>query len=326
MARAEFAILGAGAIGSIIAAHLARAGRSVVVLARGARASELERSGLRIRGLSDISVRVPVLTEPAKLGAAEVLIVAMKTPGTAAALEPLRGLELGVALSIQNGVLKDDLLCAAFGDGRVLGALANTSGEVLPSGEVLFTRNVSLPIGELGGGMSARAARIAAALEGAGIRSSAVADILPREWSKFVSWLALVSLAVTTRAATWRYLSDPDGAALIVRLVREAVLLARAQGVALSDEGALLPLGTLVTRSEEEAVAIVRRAGEEFRAGAPRHRMSALQDLEAGRALEIAETFGDAVRRAARLQLSLPLLETFHRLCAAIDRSARPGA
>lgn len=321
MARAEFAILGAGAIGSILGAHLARAGHSVILVARGARAGELERSGVRLRGLAEISIRVPVLTELAELEAAEVLIVAMKTPGTAAALEGLGRLEVGAALSIQNGVLKDDLLAEAFGRDRVLGALANTSGELLASGEVLFTRNVDLPIGELAGGVSARASRIAAAIDAAGVRSSAVANILPREWAKFASWLGFASLAVATRAQSWRYLTDPDCALLIVRIVREAIMLARAHGIDPSEEGALLPLGPIAQLAEEEAVAAVRRAGEQYRASAPRHRMSILQDLEAGKSLEIEETFGDAVRRAAHLELSVPLLEAFHRLCAGIART-----
>ena len=181
MSRAEFAVLGAGAIGSILAAHLAQAGHSVVVLARGERARAVEREGLRIRGLADLSVRVPVITDPAQLAAADTLIVAMKTHGTGAALERLRHLEVGTVLSLQNGVVKDELLAQAFGAGRVLGALADTSGELLPSGEVLFTRNVSLPVGEPAGGISERARRIAGLVDRAGVRSAAVADIEPRE-------------------------------------------------------------------------------------------------------------------------------------------------
>ena len=182
MSRAEFAVLGAGAIGSILAAHLAQAGHSVVVLARGERARAVEREGLRIRGLADLSVRVPVITDPAQLAAADTLIVAMKTHGTGAALERLRHLEVGTVLSLQNGVVKDELLAQAFGAGRVLGALADTSGELLPSGEVLFTRNVSLPVGEPAGGISERARRIAGLVDRAGVRSAAVADIVPRGW------------------------------------------------------------------------------------------------------------------------------------------------
>jgi 2-dehydropantoate 2-reductase len=321
--RAEVAVLGAGAIGSILGAHLARAGHSVAMLARGDRARALEREGLRIKGLAEFSVRVPVITDPAELQAADTLIVATKTPGTQAALSHLAHVEVGVALSIQNGILKNELLAQAFGTGRVLGALADTSGELLPSGEVLFTRNVNLPLGELAGGISARARRVAGMIDGAGVRSTAVADIVSMEWSKFTVWLALVSLAATTRSATWAYLADPDGAAVLVRLVREAAALATAQGIPLTEGAAALPLGMLLDVPERDAIETIRGIGEEMRRRAPNHRMSALQDLEAGRPLEVEETFGYAVRKAADLGLSLPLLEAFHHLLAGLDRIRR---
>lgn len=325
MNRAEFAILGAGAIGSILAAHLARAGHSVIVIARGERARAVERDGLRIKGLADFSVRVGVVVDPTQLEAAETLIVAMKTPGTEAALERLQHVRVGAALSIQNGVLKNELLARAFGADRVLGALADTSGELLPSGEVLFTRNVSLPIGELTGDISDRAQRIAGMIDAAGVRCTAVADIVAMEWSKFTVWLGLMSMAVTTRSASWRYLSDADCALVLVRLVREVAAVARAQGIALVDGATGTPLRTILDAPEPDAVAAVRKAGEQMRTRAPDHRMSALQDLEAGRPLEVEETFGYAARKARELGLSLPLLDSCHHLVAAIDRIRRAG-
>jgi 2-dehydropantoate 2-reductase len=326
MSRAEFAVLGAGAIGSILAAHLARAGHSVVVIARGDRARTVQREGLRIRGLAEFSTRVPVVTDPSELQAAETLIIAIKTHGTRAALASLEHVEVGAALSIQNGVLKNELLAQAFGAEHVLGALADTSGELLTSGEVLFTRNVNLPLGELAGGISERARRIAARIDRAGVRSTAVADIISMEWSKFTVWLALVSMAVTTRSVTWSYLADPDSAWVLVRLVREAASLARAQGITLTEGAAALPLGMLLDVPEREAIETVRRMGEDMQRRAPNHRMSALQDLEAGRPLEVEETFGYAVRKAMELGLSLPLLEAFHHLIAALDRIRRASA
>jgi 2-dehydropantoate 2-reductase len=323
--RAEFAILGGGAIGSILAAHLVRAGYSVVVIARGERARVMERDGLRIKGLAQFAVNVRVLTDPGRLESADALIVAMKTPGTQAALERLQHVRLGAALSIQNGVLKNELLAAAFGADSVLGALADTSGELLTSGEVLFTRNVSLPLGEPAGGISQRALRIAGAIDAAGVRSRAVADITSMEWSKFTVWLGLMSMAVTMRSVSWRYLMDADCAQLLVRLVREIAAVARAQGIALAEDAAGLPLRTMLEAPEQDAAEAVRKAGEQLRSRAPDHRMSALQDLEAGRPLEVAETFGYAVRKAGELGLSLPLLEACHHLVAGIDRLRQAG-
>jgi 2-dehydropantoate 2-reductase len=318
----DFAILGAGAMGSIVGAHLARAGHRVTMLARGERADELERHGLRIRGLAEFSARVHTTRDPAALGSAAVLIVATKTPGTAAALAALRAARLGVTLSIQNGPLKNELLSAAFGAQRVLGALADTSGELLPQGEVLFTRNVNILIGELDGSESTRAGELARSIDASGVRAAATREIVTLEWSKFCVWAGLMALSVATRAETWKYLSDPDAALLLVRLVREMGTLAHALGIGLSDQ-AVLPAAKLCALPESAAVELILRAGAEYRLSAPRHRMSSLQDLLAARPLEVHETLGFAHERALALGLKLPLLEMFHALVAAIDRTRR---
>lgn len=320
-ARTDFAILGAGAIGSIVGAHLARAGHSVTMLVRERRAAQLRRDGLKISGLAEFAASVDVLTDASQLRGADVLIVAMKTPGTAEALEPLRQADVGVAFSIQNGMWKNDALARVFGAERVLGCLANTSGELLSSGEVLFTRNVNIYVGELPAGSSDRAERIAHAIDASGVRSTAVPDVLSREWTKFVGWAGLMLMAITTRAVTWRYLSDPDCALVLVRLVREVAAIAKAAGVQLTTEDTLLPLQGILSGSDEAAVQAVLQAGRDFRTNSPDHRLSTLQDLEAGRPLEIQETLGYAVRRAQELQQPVPLLDSLYHLAAAIDRT-----
>jgi 2-dehydropantoate 2-reductase len=309
-------------MGSIVGAHLARAGHSVLMLARGARAAHLEAHGLTLRGLAEFSTPVRTLRDPAALRSAATLIVATKTPGTAQALEPLRGARLGVALSIQNGPLKNEVLTQAFGRERVLGALADTSGELLPDGAVLFTRNVNIMIGELGGGESSRARQLAHTLEAAGVHAAQSAEILALEWSKFCAWAGLMALSVTTRAVTWKFLADADAALLLARLVREMGTLAGALGLTLSDRS-VLPTASLCAGSEADAVTLLMKVGAEYRARVPQHRMSALQDVEAGRPLEVNETLGYAYDKARQLGLELPLLEAFRRLIAAIDRTRR---
>jgi len=319
MAQFEFAVLGAGAMGSIVGAHLTRAGHSVAMLARAARATQLEEHGITIRGLAEFTTAVRTVREPALLHSADTLIVATKTPGTMQALAALRHADFGVTLSIQNGPLKNEILTEVFGAARVLGALADTSGELLSDGAVLFTRNVNILVGELGGGESARAQRLARALDIAGVRAAATPEIVTLEWSKFCCWVGLMALAVSTRALTWKYLSDPDSALLLVRLVREMGRLAQALGIGLSDR-AILPTATLCAVNEEQAVSIILRTGAQYRLSAPEHRMSALQDVQAGRPLEVNETLGYALEKARALKLELPLLECFTRLIAAIDR------
>ncbi|HWW19258.1 MAG TPA: 2-dehydropantoate 2-reductase [Steroidobacteraceae bacterium] len=318
----EFAILGAGAMGSIVAAHLARAGHSVVVLARAQRARDIEQHGLRIRGLIEFTQRVPVISDPAMFRGAAVLILGTKTHGTDAALAPIRGADIGVAFSMQNGMMKNDQLINALGRQRVLGSLADASGEVLPSGEVLFTRNGMLYLGELDGRDSARAHKIASSIAAAGVNTSAVANILTLEWSKFASWVGMMALSVTTRAYSWKFLIDPNTALVVVRLVREIGALAAAHDVQLSDRSTL-PVASLCQSSEAQAVARLDELGRHMQHSAPQHRMSTLQDLNAGRTLEVEETLGFALREAQRLKVPTPLLDAMYHLIAGIDQIQR---
>jgi 2-dehydropantoate 2-reductase len=321
VSRNEFAIVGAGALGSILAAHLVRSGRSVVLLARGTRAKHVQEHGVRIQGQSDFSIPVPVLTDPSQLREAGTLIIATKTPGSEDTLAQLRHVQLDSALSIQNGVMKDELLANTYGSNRTLGALADTSGELLASGDVLFTRNINLFIGELSGEMTDRGRSLVKAIDDAGVRATLVPDVVSREWSKFVCWVGFVSLALTTRVQTWRFSSDPDSALLMVRLTREVASLAKALGIPLTEDRALLPIRTVLDATEAEAVEAVRKVGIDYQSKAPEHKLSALQDLQAGRPLEIHETLGYVVRKAKEMNLAMPLLSNFYSLVSAIDRT-----
>jgi 2-dehydropantoate 2-reductase len=258
------------------------------------------------------------------LRSAGTLIVAMKTPGTAQTLASLRHVDVGAALSIQNGPLKNELLANAFGEERVLGALADTSGELLASGEVVFTRNVNIMLGELSGQMTERVRQLAALIDASGVRSSAVSRIRSLEWSKFAAWVGFVALSVTTRAMTWRYLTDPGAALVMVRLVREMGQLTRALNIELTDES-VLPVATICRSNDDDAVAAVIKVGRDYQSHAPGHRMSSLQDLEAQRPLEVHETLGYALRKAAQRGVPMPLLDAFYNVVAAIDRIAAFG-
>src|SRR5438034_11748402 len=110
----KFVILGAGALGSIIGGHLARAGEEVTVIGRGQRPASLERHGIVLTGLADFTAPVIVATDPRTVSEADVLVVAVKTYDTEPALASIRHPRVGTVLSIQNGVLKDEQLARTF--------------------------------------------------------------------------------------------------------------------------------------------------------------------------------------------------------------------
>jgi 2-dehydropantoate 2-reductase len=313
----KFAIVGAGAMGSILAAHLARAGNPVTLLARGARAAQIESEGICIIGLSEFSQRVAVARDPAALRG-DVLIVALKGADVRTVLRSIPYRQIRIALSIQNGLEKNEMLREIFGPDRTLGALANTSGELLADGRVAFTRNAGIYVGELDGAASERAAQLAMLIDAAGVRTQTSTHVLSLEWSKFVAWAGMMVLSVATRVETWKYLGDPSAAKLIVQLAKELSRIASGLGVDLTDES-VLPVATLCASSEADAIELARQLGRHFEQAAPQHRMSALQDLNSGRALEIESTLGYAYQQALALGIDVPILRTCLSLTRAID-------
>ena len=86
-----------------------------------------------------------------------------------------------------------------------------------------------------------------------------------------------------------------------------------------------MPAASIVRGSEAEAVAEVVKRGRVFEAQAPKHKLSSLQDLLAGRPLEVHETLGYAVRKGASLGVAMPLLDGFYRVIAAAERIRESG-
>jgi 2-dehydropantoate 2-reductase len=322
----RFVVLGAGALGSILAGLLARAGEDVTVIARGHRASYLQQQGITITGLADFTITCPVVTDPMKLHGADVLIVAVKTYDMAAALAPLRHLDVATVLSVQNGVRKNEQLAHAFGAGKTVGAVALFAGEGLPAGPVQFTINQGLYVGELPEGTSERVEQLVATLARAGIQAEAAAHIQTVEWSKFVGWVGHLVLSVLTRLESYKYCSDPDIALVGTRLMRETAALAMERGIELQDIPPFYLVKTICSGTEPEAVEQLQELGTLLQVRAPTARASSLQDLERGRQLEVEETLGYVVANAATAGLAVPTVDTCYRLISGINRCVGRGS
>jgi len=314
----HFTIIGAGALGTILGAHLLAAGAGVTMVVRGQRAAQVRAEGLRLRGLSTLTQACTVVDPAAGVGADDVLVFTVKTYHMEEAIAACRGATPRAVLSLANGVMKQAQLETAFGAGRVIGCMANVSGELGADGVVAFTRNVRLALGAGPAYRGPAVAEVVECIAAAGIATECVADIETVEWSKFVGWLALFTVAVVARTTTGQCLDNPHFAGLVVELVREAAAIARARGIALVDMSPL-PVASIASLAPAAALEKVRQTGREMAAAAPGHRMSALQDLEAGRRLEVHETLGYAVAEAARLGLAAPTLGLCYRIAAGLD-------
>lgn len=311
-------VLGAGALGSIIAAHLIRAGETVSVLARGARAAHLREHGLRIAGVADFTVPCMVVDDPSTVQEADALVVAVKAYDTASALAGLQHLRVQSALSVQNGLLKNEQLASAFGAEKTVGAACMFAGEVLADGAARYTLERELYLGPLPGQDSAPAQALVQGLHQAGLLAVYSDRIQTVEWSKFVGWLGFTTLAVLTRLETYKFLSNPSTARISVRVMREAGQLAAALGIPLEDRPPL-PSASVMVGSEDQAADVLQRIGATLREQAPQMRQSALQDVQRGRRLEVEETLGYALAQAGAVGLSLPTLEVCYHLLSGLN-------
>ncbi len=315
----KIVVLGAGALGSILAGHLARAGEDVTLIARGARAEYLRENGITVTGLAEFNTPCSITTDPQELSEGDALIVAVKTHDMEAAIASVAHVKFSSVLSVQNGVHVSERLAEVFGAANTVGSTAFLSGEVASNGHVQFTVNGGFSIGELPEGISDRVRDLSRLLGDSGINTVAATNIQALQWSKFVAWAGFTPVAVLTRLETYRFLLDPDSALISARIMREVAAIAGERKIPLVDIG-VFPVEAVVSGSEPEAVAALVQLGAFFETNAPDHRMSALQDLENKRRLEIDETLGFAVEEARRRGLPAPTLEMCFSLLKVINR------
>ncbi len=242
-----------------------------------------------------------------------MLILSVKTQDTAAALASVRHMEVGSALSVQNGIKKNAQLAEAFGADAVLGAISVIAAAIEANAAANYVMENHTLIGEPSGGTSARAEDIVGRLVNAKLVASVPENILCEEWTKYVLWLGVATMALMLHQATWKFLADPDMACVMARVAREAALLPAHLGISLRPEGPL-NLRELVALNEDDAAAMIQQAGKMIGKNSPSYRPSILQDVHRGKSIEVEETFGHAVSLAREYGLAVPTLETCYHM------------
>ena len=312
-------VAGAGALGTCYAVLLAKAGADVTVFTKPERVDRL-RQGLRVTGLIDASANVGVVTSGRDAGTVDYLVLATKTADTDAALRGLDGLQVDGALSLQNGLAKDDALAAAFGAERVIGAACSVGASLAEPGHARLTMNVATWLGEPAGGSSQRVARLASVLRAAGPPTWSVDDIRAVEWYKLCLVLPGALVTALSRRSYAEMALHRELNALWVRLMRECVSVARAHGVTLVDPPAApWYLASWQDMPGHEVAAGLRAIGERQQASGERMFPSMAQDVLAARRTEAHDLVGDLLRRAAERDVAVPALETCYRLVRGLE-------
>lgn len=295
-------VAGAGAIGSLLAAHLARVAEVTVLTRREEQAAALREQGLRVSGRAEFTARLAATADPAELPEeAELAILACKgtdLEGLAARLEG--ALPRATAMTIQNG-LGAEAVVAAHGEWPLLSAVTFMSGTRHGDTHVEYVLDTPTWVGPFRGTTEEDARRVAELIEAGGLKAQAFADLRPAQWSKLIFNATVNGVAALTGLPHdfhFAQTEQPSDLGHLVRdLVEEGKAVAAAAGIELHDDP--WEMNVLATRRGH------------------RHYPSMLEDVEARRPTELESINGALVREAARLGVPVPLHAAVYRLVKA---------
>lgn len=290
----KIAVMGAGGLGGLFGGLLCRAGEDVVLIDRGEHLEAIKSQGLTLKaaGPRVFIVDVHATDDPGEVGHVDLVLFCVKTydlQTAARAALPLVGPGT-VVLPVQNGIAAPDILGGVLGAEKVIGGVSYCQGAIESPGVISYGGvQGNLYIGEPGGGASSRVEKVRRLLSDAGIDSEIHPDIRLAMWEKLVLICATGGVMAYYRRSIGPLLDDPEARELILGVMKEAELVARANGIGLPDGTAERHLAFIESRF------------------APGTRSSQLEDILAGRRLELESLNGEVVRLGRNLGIETPL-------------------
>jgi 2-dehydropantoate 2-reductase len=321
-------IAGAGAIGGYVGAAMARAGEDVTLFARGAHLRAIEERGLRIifshagqsagsSSETDFEVRPKVIGDLTGAGPFDAIFLGVKAHGLtqlAPHLQPLIT-DHTTVVSMQNGVPwwfchlesvdPGGIIAASIKPASVVGSIVYLGTEIVEPGVIRHTEGNRISLGEPDGTRSERCRTIAEALIKAGLRCPITTRIRQEIWVKLLGNVAFNPLSALTRAT-------------LAQMARDSAVRAVVRSIMSEVEAVANKLGMELPVSIEQRIAGAEKVGE--------HKTSMLQDLEAGRPLELEPVVGAVVELGHQLGIDMPQTCTVYactKLLETVTRSAR---
>jgi len=238
----KIAVMGSGGVGGFYGGRLAHVGCDVSFIARGSHLAAMREHGLTIENEPQGHIHVPqvkVTDDPVMVGVVDLVVIAVKLWDTDAAVQavrPMVGPDTAV-VSLQNGVIKDDILRRAFGEAAVMGGVCYVAAHISRPGVIHQTGTMQRCIvGEYDGRPSARVEALHEALLRAGIKAEISDDIRRTTWEKFVFLVGLSGSTTTMRSTIGPIREHPRTRAFLFDLMKETVAVGRADGVQLPEE------------------------------------------------------------------------------------------
>jgi 2-dehydropantoate 2-reductase len=321
----EMTIVGAGAIGGLIGAHLWRAGHRVLLVDRErAHVAAIQARGLEVAGHAQFVARVPVCEPEAVTGPIDTLVLAVKTLHTEDALGPLvsRLGPDGWVISMQNG-LEERKIAALVGAARTAVAFLSFGGYFDGPGRVVYSGPGSLRVGELDGQLTPRITALARILSDFH-PAEATGNIRGYRWGKLLLGAVYFATAMVD-ADVVDLLDDAAARRVLSALVAEGLAVAEALGVAVEPVDGFDPRSlrggdseTPAARATWDAQRAYWRRGLATRTGIWRDLAIRYRPTEAGPIL------GALVAEAERAGRPVPRVQAMLELYAALETGESP--
>lgn len=319
------AVLGAGAIGAFVGASLARSGTETYLLARGAHLAAMRADGLRVVGEHG-TVRVDVVAtdDPQQIGPVDVVFLGLKAysyAGAAPLLEPLLAEETAV-VAAQNGIPwwyfhrhggpfdgrriesvdPDGAVSSVIAPGRAIGCVVYPAAELAAPGVVRHIEGNRFILGEPDRTISERCRRLSAAMTAAGFKCPVSRDVREQIWVKLMGNAAFNPLSALTGATMAQLCEFSLTRSLIAALMEEIGSVGTA-------------LGCTMRVSVDQRLAGAETLGD--------HKTSMLQDLEAGKHLELDVLLAAVIELSEWVEVAVPNLRAVYAATALLDRVRR---
>jgi 2-dehydropantoate 2-reductase len=312
------AVVGAGAIGGLLGAHLARSGEDVVLIARGKHLAAMQANGVTVRSRQGDFTAHPTCTDDmGAIAAADVVFITLK-----AHTIPAVAVRIGGALrpdasvvGAMNGIpwwyFPDRHLQSVDPSGviarsipykQVVGCVVYPAASIIEPGVIEHEEGDRFSVGEPDGAKTERVRRIAGMLTAAGFKAPVQSRLRAEIWLKLLGNATLNPVSVVTRATLAEMFRSDDGRRLISTLMEEVASVARALDV---------DLPVSIEKRMEGAAAV----GE--------HKTSMLQDLEAGKALELDALLGAVIEIADWRGVDVASLRTLYGLAKLAEAAGK---
>jgi 2-dehydropantoate 2-reductase len=298
-------VIGAGAIGSLFAGHLASVADVSILTRRAEHAAALERDGLRISGRSDRVAKVRASADPGAIEPFDLGIVATKAGGLEGAADSLRGrFPDATIMTVLNGLGAEEAVRRA-GDWPIISGVTFMSGTRHSDTHIEYVLDTETWIGPYEQTPYTAVQEAAALMTRAGLKVEALPDLRPAQWSKLIFNATVNAVAALTGLPHDAHFaaeqSETDLGHLVHALVDEGKAVAAAAGIELHDD----PWQMNVLATQRGSA----------------HYPSMLEDVEAHRRTEIDLITGALVREAARHDVDVPLHTALYRLVKAREES-----